>query len=166
MYAQDKQFSIPTAFTALNGAFQVFTVTAAVDLAVKFADESNPTDEEIKAFNLSQANLLRVLEVLRSNGAQPIVTSIDPEVDAKTVKLAVEQTWAYGYRGAPKQVSDRALKDEAKDDIADLFTNVKALKYAEGTDTIVTDDATDLFVSSDITITVGALEEGKVAEES
>lgn len=125
-YANDKLFTIPAAFTALNGAAQTFKLTAAVTLA----------GEE------GQADLLRVLEVLRSAGAQPIIT----EVADKTVTFTVEQVHAYGEAG-DVQVSSKDLVGEAKTRIEKLFKNVKT----------VADDTTDLFESVEVVSTIGAL---------
>lgn len=125
-YYEDKQFTIPAAFTALNGAFETYLLTASVSLE----------GEEGKA------NLLRVLEVLRSNGAQPVVTTVDGE----SVKFSVEQSWVYGERGANIQVSARSPKADAVADIEKLFENVKTV-----------DGSKDLFVSVEFVGTIGNL---------
>jgi len=106
-YAKDKQYIIPAAFTAMNGAFETYKLTAGVSLE----------GEE------GQADLLRVLEVLRSSGAQPVVTT----VEGNTVKFSIEQSWAYGRRGANIQVSERTPKADACADIEDIFGEVKAV---------------------------------------
>lgn len=157
-YAQDKQYTIPAAFTALNGSAQTFTLTAGVSLVA----DADASDIE-KA--VAQANLLRVLEVLRSNGAQPIIT----KVDGTEVTFTLEQSWVYGLRApAQPQVSERKLEEEAIADIERLFRNVKALeagKDEEDKDIIVT-SATDLYASVTVDSTIGALEEDKAASES
>lgn len=148
-YAKDKQYTIPAAFTALNGSAQTFTLTAGVELVHVAADES---EEEAAKAAEAQANLLRVLEVLRSNGAQPIIT----RVEGKEVTFTVEQSWVYGKR-APEQVqvSARKLEAEAIEDIETLFKNVKDVK-----------GETDLFDSVTVDSTIGALEEEKAESAS
>lgn len=126
-YAEDKQYTIPAAFTAMNGAAQTFELTAGVTLAGE----------------AGQADLLRVLEILRSNGAQPIIT----KVAGTKVTFTVEQAWCYGRRGANIQVSERDLDDEALDDIEAIFGDAKAV-----------DGATKLFASVTLVDTIGALE--------
>lgn len=131
-YAEDKQYTIPAKFTAMNGAAQTFELTAGVNLV---ADGD--------AAGTAQANLLRVLEILRSNGAQPIVT----KVAGTKVTFTVEQAWCYGKRGANIQVSDRELEDEALDDIEAIFGDAKAV-----------DGTTKLFSAVTLVDTIGALE--------
>ena len=144
-YAKDKQYTIPAAFTALNGSAQTFTLTASVALVA----DADASDEE-KA--TAQANLLRVLEVLRSNGAQPIIT----KVDGTEVTFTLEQSWVYGLRApAQPQVSARKLEEEAIADIETLFKNVKDV-----------DGEKDLFASVTVDSTIGALEEDKAESES
>lgn len=126
-YASDKLFTIPAAFTALNGAAQTFTLTAGVTLE---GDEG-------------QRNLLRVLEILRSNGAQPIIT----KVAGTKVTFTLEQTWVYGSRGH-MQVSAKSLEDEAIADITAIFGEAKAV-----------DGTTKLFSSVTVDSTIGALVE-------
>lgn len=148
-YAKDKQYIIPAAFTAMNGSAQTFTLTASVDLAYVAADES---EAEIAKAAKAQANLLRVLEVLRSNGAQPIIT----KVEGSEVTFTLEQSWVYGLRApAQPQVSERKLEAEAIADIETLFKNVKDV-----------DGAKDLFASVTVDSTIGALEEEKADAES
>jgi len=139
-YAKDKQYTIPAAFTALNGSAQTFTLTAGVSLV---ADADASDEEKAEA----QANLLRVLEVLRSNGAQPIIT----KVEGTDVTFTLEQSWVYGKR-APEQVqvSARALEADAIADIEEIFGDVKAV-----------DGKTKLFASVTVDSTIGALEEDK-----
>ena len=144
-YAKDKQYIIPAAFTALNGSAQTFTLAASVELT---ADED--ASDEVKA--TAQANLLRVLEVLRSNGAQPIIT----KVEGNEVTFTLEQSWVYGLRApAQPQVSARKLEAEAIADIETLFKNVKDV-----------DGEKDLFASVTVDSTIGALEEEKADAES
>lgn len=126
-YASDKLFTIPAAFTALNGAAQTFTLTAGVTLE---GDEG-------------QRDLLRVLEILRSNGAQPIIT----KVAGTKVTFTLEQTWVYGSRGH-MQVSAKSLEDEAIADITAIFGEAKAV-----------DGTTKLFSSVTVDSTIGALVE-------
>ena len=125
-YAKDKLYTITAAFTAMNGAFETYVLTAGVSLE----------GEE------GQADLLRVLEVLRSNGAQPVVTT----VEGKTVKFSIEQSWAYGKRGGNVQVSARAPKADACADIEAIFGDVKAV-----------DGTTKLFDSVEFVGTMGNL---------
>ena len=144
-YAKDKLYTIPSAFTALNGSAQTFTLTAGVTLVA----DADASDEE-KA--TAQANLLRVLEVLRSNGAQPIIT----KVEANEVTFTLEQSWVYGKRApAQVQVSARKLEAEAIADIEALFAGVKDV-----------DGAADLFSAVTVDSTIGALEEEKAGSES
>ena len=126
-YASDKLFTIPAAFTALNGAAQTYTLTAGVSLE----------GEE------GQRDLLRVLEILRSNGAQPIIT----KVAGSTVTFTLEQTWVYGARGH-MQVSAKSLEDDAIADITAIFGEAKAV-----------DGTTKLFSSVTVDSTIGALVE-------
>ena len=142
-YAKDKQYIIPAAFTALNGSAQTFTLTAGVSLV---ADE-DASDEEKR---IAQANLLRVLEVLRSNGAQPIIT----KVEGNEVTFTVEQSWVWGTR-QPEQVSVKELEKDAIEDIKGIFGEIKDV---EGT--------TKLFADVTVDSTIGALEEDKSASSS
>lgn len=143
-----KKFDLPGRFTAMNGAIQYFELTASVAL-----------DEDTKA---SQANYLRVLEVLRSRGAQPIIT----HVDGKKLGFTLEQTWVYGERG-PMQVSAHYEGGEATEekklagltagavaDIEDAFDGVKALKEEDGK---IVDADEALFASVEVKTTVGSL---------
>ena len=125
-YAKDKQYTIPAAFTAMNGAFETYVLTAGVSLEGE----------------AGKANLLRVLEVLRSNGAQPVITT----VEGKTVKFSIEQSWAYGRRGANIQVSARAPKADACADIEAIFGDIKAV-----------DGVTKLFTSVEFVGAMGNL---------
>lgn len=129
-YAEDKRFEIPAAFTALNGAAQTFEVEAGVSLE----------GEE------GQADLLRVLEILRSNGAQPIITS----VKGAKVTFTVEQTHVYGKRdylaSRDIQVSERAHEADAIADIEAIFGEAKDVK-----------GETKLFKAAKVLSTIGAL---------
>lgn len=156
-YAEDKRFEIPAAFTALNGAAQTFELVANVALAYTAADDSEA--ELIKA-EVAQRNLLRVLEVLRSNGAQPIVTSVAGD----KVTFTVEQTWVYGVRGDMQVSARKDGKDEfasleagAKADIAAIFGNVKTVEYDAEKKVFKSSKTVNLFKSADVKSTIGAL---------
>lgn len=125
-----KRYTLPGRFTAMNGAIQYFELTVpGVVLDYKAADDSK--EEALKAA-VSQANYLRVLEVLRANGPQPIITSVEED----KLHFTVEQTWAWGLRGN-KQVSEHyepdftpdtayeGLAKQAKKDIEGFFENIK-----------------------------------------
>lgn len=156
-YAKDKRFEIPSAFTALNGAAQTFEVVAGVALAYEPADESEA--ELIKA-EVAKRNLLRVLEVLRSNGAQPIITAVAGD----KVTFTVEQSWVYGVRG-DMQVSAReggenefaTLEAGAKHDIEKIFGQVKAVEYNAEKKVFQSSEKVNLFKSADVKLTIGAL---------
>lgn len=125
-YDKDKLFTIPAAFTALNGAAQTFKLTVSDGVSIVAptpVDPKNPTEEELKAIAIAQGNVLRILEVLRSAGAQPIIT----EIADKTVTFTVEQAHVYGEAG-DVQVSSKKLADEAKSRIKKLFANVQSLE--------------------------------------
>jgi len=90
-----KNFELPGQFTALNGAIQYFTLSTGVDLVVEPAAED--ASDAVKAkkaaeMQAAQANYLRILEVLRSAGAQPIITSVVEQ----DLSFTLEQTWVYG----------------------------------------------------------------------
>ena len=131
-----KSFELPGRFTAMNGAIQYFELTTKASLTADApADPEKPTLEEAKAIAEAQANYLRVLEVLRSRGAQPVITSVDD----KTLGFTLEQTWVYGER-KPMQVSEHYAPSFTQEDaytglvagvVADLkeaFAGVKALE--------------------------------------
>lgn len=127
-YSNDKLFTIPAAFTALNGCVQSFTLTAGTSLHVepKLNEKGEVTNEtEVKT---AQANLLRVLELLRSNGAQPIITKVEGSV----VDFTVEQAHVYGTRGPKHQIAkDESREANAKADIEAIFGEIKALVFNE-----------------------------------
>ena len=159
-----KKFELPGRFTALNGAIQYFKVKT----NAKLADGSA----------VAQANYLRVLEVLRSRGAQPIITSVEDEEGEEgkgLVRFTIEQPWVYGARG-PMQVSAHfgekdtdqegksefayaGLREGAIEDIKDAFKGIYALK-AEGDD-IVDDESTLLLADGndavEVVMTSGSL---------
>ena len=165
-----KKFGLPGAFTAMNGAIQYFELTAKVALeAAAPADPEHPTVEEAKAIAAAQANYLRVLEVLRSRGAQPVITYVNGE----TLGFTLEQTWVYGERG-PMQVSEHFYVDDeyktalegleagAVKDITEAFTGVKALEAkGDKIEEIVVEDKeganSELFDSVVVKTTVGSL---------
>ena len=142
-YDKDKLFTIPAAFTALNGAAQTFKLTVGEGVSIVTptpADPKNPTEEELKAIATAQGNVLRILEVLRSAGAQPIIT----EVADTTVTFTVEQTHVYGEAG-DVQVSSKDLAAEAKTRIEKLFANVQSL------------EGKTLYADVEVVSTIGAL---------
>lgn len=156
-YAKDKRFEIPSAFTALNGAAQTFEVVANVALAYKPADDS---DAELIKAEVAQRNLLRVLEVLRSNGAQPIITSVVGD----KVTFTVEQTWVHGVRG-DMQVSARkggenefaSLEAGAEHDIKVIFGKAKAVEYDAEKKVFKSSETVNLFKSAKVLSTIGSL---------
>ena len=150
-YAKDKQYTIPAAFTALNGAAETYKLTAGVDLAVEPEYDENGEMTNADAVKEAQANLLRVLEVLRSNGAQPIIT----KVEGKDVEFTVEQSWVWGLRGGNVQVSARAPKADAETDIEEIFGEIKAV-----------DGETKLFGSVAFVAAMGNLVKEEDDEES
>ena len=151
-----KRFDLPGRFTAMNGAIQYFELTATVAL-----------DEDTK---VSQANYLRILEVMRSRGAQPVITS----VEGTKLSFTLEQTWVYGKSIAEHstgQVSDHyengkadeeskynGLEAETKAVFDTMFTGVKALKEEDG-EIVDSDEA--LYDSVEIKVTAGSLNANK-----
>ena len=129
-YTHGKTFTIPAAFTALNGCAQTIEITSSKTLA----------GEE------GQNDLLTVLEVLRSAGAQPVVT----KVEDKKVTLTLEQVHVYGEPG-DVQVSAKAKKldEEVESRITKLF---------EGTSLLAESNAVK------VVSTIGALVEAKTEE--
>lgn len=179
-----KKFELPGMFTAMNGAIQYFELTTKVALtAAEPEDPENPTVEEVKAIAEAQANYLRVLEVLRANGAQPVIT----HVDDKTLGFTLEQTWVYGER-APIQVSAHygekdgdersgladeenkyvGLADGVKEDLKAAFKNIHALEAkGDKIEEIYVEDAKGMLVDTEsdfvkIKVTAGSLNANKV----
>ena len=126
-----KKFELPARFTAMNGAIQYFVLT--VDGVALDYVAANDSKEELLKAAVSQANYLRVLEVLRANGPQPIITSVEGD----KLHFTVEQTWAWGDRKV-SQVSEHyeggktdenskwnGLAKGAKEDIEKFFENIK-----------------------------------------
>lgn len=150
-YTKDKLFTIPAAFTALNGCAQTIELEAAVALDTVAADES---EAELLKEKVAQANLLRVLEVLRSAGAQPIITKVK---DAK-VTFVVEQAHVYGEAGDVQVSSKKDLAGEAKTRIEKLFTNVKTVEFDAEKGKLVS-SKTDLLKKDSIIVdpAIGAL---------
>jgi len=147
-----KKFDLPGRFTALNGAIQYFEVTVSAPLA-----------DGSKA---AQANYLRTLEILRSRGAQPIITSVEDVEGKGKVCFTLEQTWVYGERGnmqvsakyEPSFTQDDAfngLKVKAVKDIEEAFGDIKAL--VENADGELEDTGAKLYVGADIKTTAGSL---------
>lgn len=170
-----KKFELPGRFTAMNGAIQYFKITAKVPfVAADPADPEKPTVEEAKAIAEAQANYLRVLEVLRSRGAQPVIT----DVNDKTIGFTLEQTWVYGKRDA-LQVSEHyapsftqedafdGLVAGVKKDLKEAFANVKAL-VAKGDkiEEIFVEDGEEALVNTEdnfieVVVTAGSLNANK-----
>jgi hypothetical protein len=118
-YGFGKTYEIPAKAHHLNGAIQFFTLTAGVDLA---AAEGASVKEVAEA----QANLLRVLEVLRTYGGQPVIT----KVEGKVLKFTLEQANVYGKGGlgVDQQVSAKGdLVAAAKAKIEELFGEIPAV---------------------------------------
>lgn len=107
-YGFGKTYTLPGKFTALNGCVQYYTVV--------FTNVSLTEGED------AQANYLRALEVLRSYGAQPIITSVED----KTLRFTLEQANVYGD-AAKKQPSAKDLLADAKAQIEALFAGVLAV---------------------------------------
>ena len=107
-YGFGKTYTLPGKFTALNGCVQYYTVV--------FTNVSLTEGED------AQANYLRALEVLRSYGAQPIITSVED----KTLRFTLEQANVYGD-AAKKQPSAKDLLADAKAQIEALFAGVMAV---------------------------------------
>lgn len=110
-YGFGKTYTLPGKFTALNGCVQYYTLV--------FTNVSLTEGED------AQANYLRALEVLRSYGAQPIITSVED----KTLKFTLEQAHVYGD-AAKKQPSAKDLLGDAKAYIEALFADVLAVDGA------------------------------------
>lgn len=117
-YGFGKTYTLPNKFTALNGCAQYYTV----DFTYVIIDKTQPSlDTDAKKAE-AEANLLRVLEVLRTYGGQPIITT----VDNKTLKFTLEQANVYGD-ASKKQPSAKDLLAEAEAQIEALFANLKAV---------------------------------------
>lgn len=117
-YGFGKTYTLPGKFTALNGCVQYYTVVFTNVVIDK--DHSSMNTEELKAG--AQANLLRALEVLRTYGGQPIITS----VDNKTLKFTLEQANVYGDASKVQPSAKNNITD-AKAKIESLFANLKAV---------------------------------------
>lgn len=117
-YGFGKTYTLPNKFTALNGCAQYYTVV----FTNVIIDKTQPSlDTDAKKAE-AEANLLRVLEVLRTYGGQPIITT----VDNKTLKFTLEQANVYGD-ASKKQPSAKNLLENAKTQIEALFANLKAV---------------------------------------
>lgn len=129
-YGFGKTYTIPAKFTALNGCIQYYKLTAKVALTSEkeITDESSLEDKmEVAA---AQANFLRVLEVLRTYGGQPVIT----KANDKVVEFTLEQANVFGKTGH-MQVSEKLTEGEdfdmqkqAVDHVAKVFANVKAVE--------------------------------------
>lgn len=117
-YGFGKTYTLPNKFTALNGCAQYYTVVFANVIIDKTQSSLNTDAKKAEA----EANLLRVLEVLRTYGGQPIITT----VDNNTLKFTLEQANVYGD-ASKKQPSAKKLFTNAKDQIEALFANLKAV---------------------------------------
>lgn len=117
-YGFGKTYTLPNKFTALNGCAQYYTVVF-TNVIIDKTHSSLGTDAK-KAE--AEANLLRVLEVLRTYGGQPIITT----VNNKTLKFTLEQANVYGD-ASKKQPSAKDLLANANAQIEALFANLKAV---------------------------------------
>ena len=117
-YGFGKTYTLPNKFTALNGCAQYYTVVF-TDVIIDKTQSSLDTDAK-KAE--AEANLLRVLEVLRTYGGQPIITT----VENNTLKFTLEQANVYG-NASKKQPSAKNLLADATAQIVALFANLKAV---------------------------------------
>lgn len=117
-YGFGKTYTLPGKFTALNGCVQYYTVVFTNVTIDK--DHSSMNTEALKAE--AQANLLRALEVLRTYGGQPIITSVDD----KTLKFTLEQANVYGD-ASTVQPSAKDNIEDAEAQIEALFVNLKAV---------------------------------------
>lgn len=117
-YGFGKTYTLPNKFTALNGCVQYYTVVFTY-VVVDETQSSLSTDADKAA---ARANFLRALEVLRTYGGQPIITS----VDNKTIKFTLEQANVYGD-ASKVQPSAKDLLADAKAKIEALFANLKAV---------------------------------------
>lgn len=134
-YSYGKTYTIPAKFTALNGTIQYYKLTAGVNLvAADPVDPKNPTKEELKAIADAQANLLRVLELLRTYGGQPVIT----KAEGKVLEFTLEQANVYGKPGQ-MQVSEKNTIADAVERITAIFGEIKAV-----------DGSTKLFTSVEV----------------
>lgn len=117
-YGFGKTYTLPNKFTALNGCVQYYTVVFTNVVVDKTQSALNTDAKKAEA----EANLLRVLEVLRTYGGQPIITV----VDNKTIKFTLEQANVYGD-ASKTQPSAKNLLTDAKTQIEALFANLKAV---------------------------------------
>lgn len=117
-YGFGKTYTLPGKFTALNGCVQYYTVE--FTNVVVDENDSSANTEKLKA--AARANFLRALEVLRTYGGQPIITS----VSGKTIKFTLEQANVYGD-ASKVQPSAKDLIEDAKAKIKALFTDLKAV---------------------------------------
>lgn len=117
-YGFGKTYTLPNKFTALNGCAQYYTVVFTNVIIDKTQSSLDTDAKKAKA----EANLLRVLEVLRTYGGQPIITT----VDNKTLNFTLEQANVYGD-ASKKQPSAKKLLADAKTQIEALFANLKAV---------------------------------------
>lgn len=117
-YGFGKTYTLPNKFTALNGCAQYYTVNF-TNVIIDKTQSSLDTDAK-KAE--AEANLLRVLEVLRTYGGQPIITT----VENRTLKFTLEQANVYG-NASKKQPSAKNLLTDAEAQIVALFANLKAV---------------------------------------
>lgn len=120
-YGFGKTYTLPGKFTALNGCVQYYTVEF-TNVVVDEADSTLDTAEKKAA---AKANFLRALEVLRTYGGQPIITS----VTGKTIKFTLEQANVYGD-ASKVQPSAKDLKADAEAKIKALFAGLKAVDGA------------------------------------
>lgn len=117
-YGFGKTYTLPNKFTALNGCAQYYTVVFTNVIIDKTQSSLDTDAKKAKA----EANLLRVLEVLRTYGGQPIITTVDD----KTLKFTLEQANVYGD-ASKKQPSAKNLLQDAKVQIEALFANLKTV---------------------------------------
>lgn len=117
-YGFGKTYTLPGKFTALNGCVQYYTVVFTNVTIDK--DHASMNTEALKAE--AQANLLRALEVLRTYGGQPIVTSVND----KTLEFTLEQANVYGDASIV-QPSAKDNIGNAKTQIENLFATLKAV---------------------------------------
>ena len=128
-YGFGKTYTLPNKFTALNGCAQYYTVVFN-DVIIDKTHPSLTTDAKRAE---AEANLLRVLEVLRTYGGQPIITT----VDKNTLKFTLEQANVYG-NASKKQPSAKDLLEDAQTQIKALFANLTAVDGSTTLDCTVT----------------------------